>query len=352
MISLKRYLDGEPPAVAEPALQDEGLLEPLVRAYGAALEGMGDSSVDACPGVGDSLKQRMAELCADLSPSMDVAALHATDRNVQQELRDWGRTASRHLHARTAEVKHLLLVMSSAGEAVATRDQRCAGQMNEVTARLQRIATLEDLSQIRTSIETSAADLKTSIERMTAEGQTAVDQLKKQVAVYRARLEQAEELASRDPLTGLRNRLCLESLIESRIASRQTFCVAMIDLDGFKKVNDTYGHLAGDELLRQFAAELRSVCRSTDLIGRWGGDEFLLALDCDRKEAETRIKRLHNWACGEYVVRGKQGMQRLRLDASIGLVQHQPPETLPALLTRADTAMYECKEAARRSRAG
>ncbi len=79
------------------------------------------------------------------------------------------------------------------------------------------------------------------------------------------------------------------------------FCVAIIDIDEFKRVNDEHGHLVGDELLKQFAAEMRSVCRSTDTIGRWGGDEFILLLHCgtrrghgaDRPAAEVGVRRLH-----------------------------------------------------------
>ena len=350
MISLKRYLEGATPAVAEPELPGDGLLGALLLAYSAALGAMGHCSLDACPGTGDRLKQRMAELNAGLSGAVGVAALQSIDRNVQDELREWGRAAARYFRGRAAEVKELLLVMTQAGEAVGLRSQRYAIQMNEATARLRKIATLEDLTQIRASIEASAAELKISIERMNAEGQAAVEQLKKQVTAYQAKLEEAEEVASRDPLTGVRSRLCLESLIENRIGSGIEFCVAMIDLDGFKKVNDMHGHLAGDALLKQFAAELRSACRTSDVIGRWGGDEFLIVLDCGRSEAESRVERLQKWVCGDYSVRGKEATLNLRLDASIGLADAQPEETMNALIARADAAMYEHKTASRRAR--
>lgn len=349
MISLKRYLEGEAPVVEEPEASVDGLLEAMLRAYGAAMGAMGNCSLDACPGIGDGLKQRMGGLSAELSAAMGMAALQATDRGVQDGLQEWGRDAARHFRDKAAEVKELLLTMARTGEAVGARDQRCAGQMHEVTARLRKIATLEDLSQIRASIEASAAELRGSIERMTAEGKAAVDDLRKQVATYQARLEEAEELASRDALTGVRNRLCLEPLIESRIALGAAFCVAMIDLDGFKNVNDTHGHLAGDELLKQFAAELRSACRATDVIGRWGGDEFLIVLDCERSEAETRVERLQKWVCGDYTVRGREGTLKLRLDASIGLADHRLGEAQKALLARADAAMYKRKAASRAS---
>lgn len=319
------------------------MLAVALAAYGSALVEMGGCSLDACPGLGGGLKQRLEELKAGLNPDMTREAMEAADRVVQEQLRDWGMRTARHYREKASEVKELLLVMARAAEGVGTRDQRCAGQMNQVTERLKKIASLEDLTEIRASIEKSAAELKSSIERMTAEGKAAAEELRKQVSTYQAKLEEAEEIASRDALTGVRSRLCAESQIESRIAAGAKFCLAMVDIDDFKRVNDEHGHVGGDELLKQFARELCSVCRATDVIGRWGGDEFVILFDCSREEANERIERLQRWACGDYTVPGKTGTIKLRLEASIGLGEHEPGESMDALVARADAEMYAAK---------
>ena len=92
----------------------------------------------------------------------------------------WGRGAARHT-GEAREVKEMLLAMARTAESVSARDQRSADQMSEVTERLKAIATLEDLTEIRASIDNSAAELKTSIDRMTEEGKEVLDHLKKQV---------------------------------------------------------------------------------------------------------------------------------------------------------------------------
>jgi len=97
--------------------------------------------------------------------------------------------------------------------------QRCAGQMSAVTGRLKAMASLEGLTEIRASIEKSATELKTSIDRMTAEGKEALEHLQEQVASYQTKLEEAEEIASRDALTGLSSRLYVEGQMEKRIGS-------------------------------------------------------------------------------------------------------------------------------------
>lgn len=347
MISLKKYLDS-PDSVLLADRDEMEMLSAALAGYGSALLSMGKCSVEACPALGDGLKQQLSHLQAALSTSMDQAAIEAIDSGVQEQLQNWGRSTARHYRDKAGEVKELLLVMARTAESVGARDKRYAEQMDEVTSRLNAIACLEDLSQIRVSIQKSAAELKTSIDRMTSEGRAALDDLRKQVSTYQTKLEEAEEVASRDLLTGLRSRLCLENLLESRMGIGSPFCLAMVDIDGFKKVNDVHGHLAGDELLKQFATELKSACRSTDVIGRWGGDEFVILFDCSKSEASERIDRLRKWVCGDYTVAGTAGAVKLRLDASIGLAEYVKGEPMKKLLTRADAAMYEDKGASRK----
>jgi diguanylate cyclase (GGDEF)-like protein len=344
MISLKKYLDLESAGKTMECLPDAvDSRSAAMGAYRSALLEMGNCSLDACPALGAALKQSLGHLGEMLSADMSSSAVGVTEKQVQEQLRDWGVRTARHYRQKTAEVKGLLIVMARTAESVGERDQRCAGQISEVTARLEAIASLDDLTEIRASVEKSAAELKTSVQRMAAEGMAAVEQLRAAVSSYQAKLEEAEELASRDGLTGLRGRLWVESQIERRIGEGVPLCVAIIDIDEFKAVNDEYGHLTGDELLKQFAAELLSACRSTDRIGRWGGDEFIILLECGMHEARAQIDRLGTWICGDYKVQGKSSPRKLRVEASIGLAERLPDEPMKELLDRADADMYQQK---------
>ncbi len=348
MISLKKYLDSRAQEMdARDGKEPGDAFSVALTVYGSALQAMGHCSQDACPGLGDGFKLSLEELAAELTPEIGGEKLIAHGKQTCEQLRGWGHDAARHYQEAAREVKEMLLAMTRAAESVSARDQRYAGQMNEVTEQLRTIATLDDLATIRASIDRSAAELKTSIERMTEEGKQALDQMRRQVEDYRAKLEEAERAASRDPLTGASSRVYTEGQIEKRIESGATFCVAIVDIDSFKRVNDEHGHLAGDELLRQFAGELRSTCRSTDLIGRWGGDEFLLLFDGLPEEAALQAERLRKWVCGSYTLQGKQGALKLQINASFGLAAHAVGETMQDLLARADAAMYAQKAAAR-----
>ena len=351
MISIKQYLDQtqtEPNGHNEP--ETKALLPVTVAAYRSALVEMGNCGLDACPALGRELKLGLGELSEKLCKEISCETVKETETGVREQLQGWGRRTAMHYRQQTSEVKEILLVMARTAESVGERDQRCAQQITEVTTRLKGIANLEDLTEIRESIRQSASELKTSIDRMTAEGKDAIDKLKAEVTTYKTRLEEAEEIASRDALTGLGSRLAVEAKIEQSLHAEAPFCVAIIDIDEFKRVNDKYGHLVGDELLKQFATELRSVCRSTDTIGRWGGDEFILMLHCGVAEATAQIDRLRKWVCGNYTVQASSVPAKLRVDASIGLAERLADETMKELVERADAEMYRDKAASRRNK--
>jgi diguanylate cyclase (GGDEF)-like protein len=348
MISLKKYIDqagNNPKKHSTPDAKE--VLPVAIAAFRSALLGMGNCTLDVCPALGKELQQSLGKLEENLSIDITREAVEATGKNVQEQLQDWGKRTTRHFQQRTDEIKEILIVMARTAEAVGERDQRCAIQINEVTAQLQRIASLEDLTQIRASLKRSAAELKTSIERMAAEGKAAIEQAQVEISSYQTKLKDAEQISSCDSLTGLRSRSWVENQIERRILAKLPLCVAIIDLDGFKQVNDDYGHLIGDELLQQFASELKSACRSTDVIGRWGGDEFIILLDCGMLLAKAQTDRLREWVCGDYTLQTKVGPMKRRVVASIGLAEHEANESIKVLLARADAEMYQQKAKSR-----
>jgi diguanylate cyclase (GGDEF)-like protein len=350
MISLKKYLDLTDTAPEEQrgakrasGAVEAGTLASAIAAYQSALREMGSCSVDACPALGVRLQLGLSDIEEKLSTDTSRAALDVAQAEAAAQLKQWGRDTAGHYRKKTDEVKDMLLTMAKTAESVGERDKRCGAQISEVTTRLKRIATLDDLTQIRSSIERTAVDLKTSLDRMETEGKQAIAKLRAEVSSYQTKLEEAERLASRDALTGLRNRTWVEGQIEKRISTGTALSVAMIDIDGFKQVNDELGHMVGDELLKLFASELKSACRTQDVLGRWGGDEFILVFDSGLAEAESQIERLRVWVCGNYPLETRTGPTKLHVGASMGLAEHKRGEGLKDLLARADAAMYECK---------
>ncbi|MDI1259596.1 diguanylate cyclase [Aquabacterium sp.] len=162
--------------------------------------------------------------------------------------------------------------------------------------------------------------------------------------------EQVNQVMMHDPLTGLFNRQHMQSLLERECdrhhRSDTGFCVALIDLDHFKAVNDTHGHPVGDEVLIGFAQAAQAVLRTTDVICRWGGEEFLvLLIDTDPGPVGMRaVDRLRQHLARQPVC---PSQPQLKITLSAGLAEHQQGESIADMLQRADQALYAAKAAGR-----
>jgi diguanylate cyclase (GGDEF)-like protein len=344
-------MEGSKPSSTTPASRE--LLSAIVECYQSALLAMGKSGIQACPGVSSDLQQKLADLGNQISSDLTPAGVKKTETQVEEQLQQWGGQSAEYFKAKANEVKELLILLARTAQSLGERDHRYTNQFTQFTSRLQKIANLEDLTQVRASLVQGAAELKSYVDRMAQDSRESVAQLQAEVSTYETKLKAVEELALRDSLTGLANRRNTEGRIEWRISHQQVFCVMMIDLNHFKRVNDTYGHPAGDSLLQQFSKELRSNLRSTDVAGRWGGDEFVVILDCDLAGATCQVDRMRKWVLGEYGVQRAAGAGEVKVpvDASIGLAQWQKGESMLRLIERADTAMYEEKRQSQKSKA-
>lgn len=157
-----------------------------------------------------------------------------------------------------------------------------------------------------------------------------------------------ESVAHTDALTGLHSRTRVLALLAHHqdLYSRnlQVYCVAIVDLDYFKKVNDTYGHVAGDNVLKKFGDTCKNSFRKSDIVGRIGGEEFLIILPhTDVKEAVLVFNQFNQ---GLISIGESLGFS-LRTTASIGVVTPIPNEVPLDIVKRADAALYEAKEQGR-----
>jgi diguanylate cyclase len=191
----------------------------------------------------------------------------------------------------------------------------------------------------------------------------ALDDHRRLLALAERQREQLDHLAHVDPLTGLENRRRfserLGEAVRESLGTGFPVVVAFVDLDGFKAVNDTLGHAAGDELLRQVAGRLRAAVREADGAGRWGGDEFAVLVTDPHVEAAEVVERLRAAMLEPFALTGGP----LPASASVGAVREDPrrlladlpdpavadpvPELVEALLAAADARMYEVKRGRR-----
>ena len=156
---------------------------------------------------------------------------------------------------------------------------------------------------------------------------------------------QLEAQAKHDPLTGLANRAYFQDVAKRVLlrAQRKNLKVALLyfDLNEFKKINDTYGHMVGDDLLQQTSERLLEVVRESDFLARIGGDEFVIITDTlsDKREVYPLVKRIQN----QFDLAFNVGPHQISVSSSIGIAFYPEADSLDLLIKQADCAMYEAK---------
>ena len=186
---------------------------------------------------------------------------------------------------------------------------------------------------------------------LTTRVQSTREHLRRQKAELAQALEQIRQLATHDDLTGLLNRRAMLDRMQLEqhrsLRSGSPLLIAQLDIDHFKAVNDTHGHAAGDLVLQSFADTVRRNVRDTDVLARWGGEEFVLLLcDTPAADAVALMERLRQ-AVQAMQVPVPQGGGPITVTVSIGLARHTPADPLAGTLERADQALYAAKAGGR-----
>jgi diguanylate cyclase len=217
----------------------------------------------------------------------------------------------------------------------------------------QKISQAKDIGALNTILhdvmhDTKAAQieaLRSRDDMMVARQQ--VQEAEARIQELETQLEQLSELVREDQLTGSLNRRGLEDVFEREMARcerrKSPLCISMLDLDDFKRLNDTYGHAAGDEALIHLVRVIKETLRALDVIARFGGEEFLIVLpDTSLEDAVKTVTRVQRELTKQIFM---YNQQRLLITFSAGVALRQPGEDATTLIKRADEALYEAKKA-------
>lgn len=193
------------------------------------------------------------------------------------------------------------------------------------------------------TLSTSRNRALAKVERATTALRADIERRELVEATLRAREDELHLMALTDALTGLANRRAFMDQLEQAharaVRDNSPVCVLFCDVDHFKAINDTYGHAAGDQVLREVAGRLRQHFRTEDVVGRLGGDEFAVICENGSASTELLLGRLREVLSAPYDVHG----QLISASVSVGMASPQYGETSAQLLERADSAMYLLK---------
>ena len=296
------------------------------------------------------------EHMAGLNPGLSQALQAVIGNGEPVELAELEKLFAQHVIGRDAaameqlqkdlgELLHRIAgVASSCGEGAA----RHAESLAQAERELAGVQDVQSLSRIvRALVET------------TAEARKHSEQLQVEVAMSRSTVQQLREHlgalqneALKDPLTGLLNRRGLERefqrAFEAAPADFEGCGVLIADIDHFKRINDNYGHLFGDQVIRAAAQSISGAVKGRDLVARWGGEEFLILLpDTPRNGAMTLAEQVRAAFAKVRIRRAGSDEYLEKLTLSLGVAMPLQGESLEKAIARADAALYKAKYAGR-----
>jgi diguanylate cyclase len=294
-----------------------------------------DRSNDVCTDIDECLSHLEAgadaeQLRAMVLPCLDTSKTIVTDMRLRE------------MESRN-EMSTLITIVREAVAAVTQESQNFHSSLTQSTERFVAVAHYNDIHQIKHQILAEVSVLK----RVVAERQQAWDSsaalLSERVAVLERQLQTSRQEASLDALTHIANRRTFDhTLREWMTPSHPGFVLAVIDIDGFKVINDEQGHAQGDRALVALAQTLKASVRAQDLVARLGGDEFALLISgLSLRQAEFRMKTVIAALASTHFTGAADSY--FTLTVSAGVAEYSAGDTASSLLHRADEALYQAK---------
>lgn len=298
----------------------------------------------------------------ELVPVLDdlaVLVLAVTDSG-QREFAGYLKQLNERLAAFIATLSQAHEGYSASAESARSFNQQLRDQVSDLQNSVQEAADLESLKQ---ALEQRLEGLLQSVskhqrQRDTSEEDVAerlqglvkrVAEMETEAQQFRQHIEEQRQKSLLDPLTGLPNRAAWSERLDLEVARRQRYggqlLLAVLDIDHFKRINDGYGHLAGDRVLKIIAGELNRRLRKTDFIARFGGEEFVLLIPATPLEGGLQLLETLRAAIEACPFHFKG--EPVTITLSAGIAEFRNEEAAEVTFERADQALYRAKGAGR-----
>lgn len=243
--------------------------------------------------------------------------------------------------ARRAEIGSLISLVREAVTTLAGNNHQFDSSLDQSAARFEAMAHCNDLRLLKQQLASEVTTLKKIAAERQKNWEATVSVFESRVATLEQQLVSTRQEAALDPLTRVANRRTFDrTCLQWLEADKVQFVLALIDLDDFKGINDTHGHSVGDKVLLAVAQALRASLRASDLVARFGGDEFAVLLSgLTLRQAESRMSAVTARLAKASVIPGEAP----GITVSCGISEVSAGDTVDSLMHRADQALYDAK---------
>ena len=302
------------------------------------------SEIDA-----DNFKKQLEILQEKFQPNEKTKTIATQFDRQKATILDHIQRQKKYIGERETEFREIIDLMTVAMGGLDNENRDFYSSIRSQGERFEEITLLDDIKRIKSELVREVDNMRAMVRDKENLDQKALESLSSQVETLKRELDKARHSANTDGLTGVNNRKALDrhlqTLVERNTITRAPFSLLMMDLDDFKRLNDTYGHTVGDRMLLAFAEKCRAAVRSDDFLARYGGEEFTLILQgASLRNATKKAKHLcRSIAAARYAADDSPTADVVSITVSIGVSTYQPGDTVKRLVDRADQCLYKAK---------
>ena len=320
------------------------------KCYLDTLIGVGEHAPDLTPELTWGFQTAIRNLHRTIIEKRSIEALESGRGKLFEILEEYRAKFRTYQSQQDGHLRSMVGSLATVTQALSSRNDSDSQRWQSFTAQLQETARMTDLGQIQRELELRVENLRETSQAIWEENRSSVSCLEGQLNELQTRLAEAETRAKTDALTGLLNRGAGETMLREGLDKGAITSILMIDLNGFKQINDRWGHDCGDQVLKMFSRNLQQLLMNEASICRWGGDEFLAMRQASgpgAPKAETLEKSLRT----EYKIMFQGRQIRVEVSASVGAAEAGPGKTILDLVALADANMYKHKNRTQVARA-
>jgi diguanylate cyclase len=329
-------------------LQDKANM--LLRSIAAVLHFLKSFALDLSEIQSDRFKADIDELSRNFASSEKPKRIELHFERQKENILGFIERQHKYLADREKELRDIIDLLTKAMASLDVENRDFYHRVYDQSEKIEQITLLDDIKKIKSALQQEVMQMREIVDQKKGQDRRKVQQLAGQVDSLKLELEKTKAKSMQDGLTGVYNRQAfddsLADLIERSRVMNNEFSLLMMDLDDFKRINDTFGHLIGDRVLVAFCQKCRASIRGDDVLARYGGEEFAIILPgASLKNALKKGRQICDAiASARYATSSEQNDDYLSMTVSVGVTVFKKEDTAEAIIGRADKALYKAKK--------
>lgn len=297
----------------------------------------------------ENFKKRIDELLSHFLANSSERKMRHTFEESKELILSYIDREKNYLNDREKEFTNIIGLLTTGINTLNDENQAFNARLYQRSTKLEEITYLNDIRKIKEELKHEVEQIQYAVREKHHQDAKKLESLSREVESLKVDFQKAQHASMTDGLTGVYNRLAFDTqmtaLLDRQAVTGLVFSLLLIDIDDFKRINDTYGHQVGDRVILAVAQQCKTAVRRDDMVARYGGEEFAVLLPGASlrhalKKARALCKAI---ASARYTLDAEKPHTTLSFTISIGVSACQADDTVTSVIERADKALYEAK---------